>query len=215
MRRLPCPAGQGLARQPPPVGHAGGERGQRARRLRRRQLQGRQGNHALLPQGWRLLGQHPRCGRQGRGFQGGLRLRRRAPAAIPDRSPRRPPAGPGPGLGRGEACLVPPLSGPGRGLQGPAALEPPAAERQLHVRGVPHHRFQTQLRPGQRPLRQPVEQPGRRLPGLPRPRLEAPGVGGERARGDQCRLRPRPGPGRRAHRGRKLRPLPFPPRPPG
>ncbi|KAI1691781.1 hypothetical protein DdX_21630 [Ditylenchus destructor] len=45
---------------------------------------------------------------------------------------------------------------------------------------MPHHRLQTQFRRRKKQLRQPVEQPGRGLPGVPWPGVEPRGVGGEK-----------------------------------
>ncbi|MNE08237.1 hypothetical protein D3C80_1008830 [compost metagenome] len=214
MPGLPRRAGQGLARLPSPTGDAASQRGHPARRLQQRHLQGRKRDHGVLAQRRRILGQHAGYRWQECRFQGRLHLWHRPLAAIPDRGRRRPAPGPRRGLGYREAALVSPLSGSGRDLQEPVALEQAEPERQLHVRRVPHHRLQAQFRCGEKHLRQSLEQPRCRLPGLPWPGVQSPGMDREENRPDPRRLCRRPQGQERHRRNRNLCPLPLSPRAP-
>ncbi|MCY1410525.1 hypothetical protein D9M71_258950 [compost metagenome] len=212
MPGLPPGTVPGLARLAPPARDAGADCRDRSRQLQRRDLQGHGRDHPFLPEGRRLLGQYAGRRRQAGRLQGRLHLRCRAAAAVPSGIPRRPPAGPRRGLGYAEETLVRADAQRAYRPQGRTALDPTGAERQLHVRGVPHHRLQAQFRRADGQLRQPMGIPRSRLPVLPRPRFQAPGMGSPARPRHRQGLRHAAQGQRQGHPGGNLWALPCAPR---
>ena len=178
-------------------------RAQRARRFLRREVHLRRRHVGVLHARRPLLRAHRRTGRQARRVRGEVRVRRRAAAAVPDRTARRTAAGARRRVGlaaarAGRTALVPPLSRPQDQGGRCAALDRHRPELELPVRRLPLHRPAQELRRAVGHVQDRVGGSQRGLRELPRPRVESRRLGEEGGR--LAALRRRHGPDGRARR---------------
>ena len=110
----------------------------------------------LLDARWQVLRPHRRAGRQARGFRDQVHVRRRAAAAVSDRTSRRKTAGARNRVGFASEgarrpAMVSPLSGSGSARRRSAALDRHQPELEFHVRRVPLDAAREELRCRDRP----------------------------------------------------------------
>ena len=218
--RLPRGSVQGLVRLPSRSGHAGGQRRHRPGGFRRHDVHTLRRHVSLLRAGWRVLRTDRGAGRATHRVRDPLHLRRREPAAVSDRAPRRAPAGARNRLGHpahrtGRRALVPPLPGRADRPRRSAPLDGALSGLERDVRRVPLYQPGGALRPRFRQLRHHLGRDRRLLRDLPWAGEGARRVGRGGEAAGHPRLRPPPAAGGLQDRGlalrsRRLRALPFP-----
>ena len=186
VRGLPSARARALGGIGSCAGHADRGRRDGARRLRRPPLHSGLRDLHVLPSRGPIHGSDGRTGRQAGRLRDQVHVRRDAAPAIPRRATGRPAAGAVDRLGRAPArvgwpALVPSLSEREDRLPRRAPLDPPAAELELHVRGLPLDERPQELRRGSRSLRHDVVGDQRGLRGVSRSGLPPRGLGGDRA----------------------------------